>query len=620
MNNIIKSIEIKNFRSIERSKIKCSPYNLFAGLNDAGKSNVLKALNLFFNGQTDFRTPLDFTRDFNKNALAKARKKEKSVKKKQLITIAIEFQPPSSYESLKCQPFKITHTFDRYGSVTKTYNSVRSNVGDKKKMAMSRLFNKIEFVYIPALKGPNVMQYLLSLIGNQQLISEGEIESLNASIENSTTGLAQLLNKSELNISARLGLPNQLQGFWQNLSVSTAHETGGLLDKEEDSSNFQIPLNLRGDGIKSKFIPPLLQWLNNQRNNKIFVWGIDEPENSLEFTAADDLSTQFCNNYAKDVQIFATTHSIAFLQPQKDGSGVAPSIFKVERTQDTGISEVRDLETLFREQDTISLVELLGISDLSKSIMDKVRQWKVDSENANMRINALEKRFSAEFPTRLFICEDEGCKILWQRLLNLAGIADISVECSGGCAKMEIEIALKRHSKSDNNYKPKIFRQIDRDGFTPEQVLALERIFQDKWAKLGTYKLSYLPVYEMENFAIILLVDEFNGLLSANTNKRDLARDAFTKAATSNLRAVRRIVEDKFGGEEKAHFNFDDDSAMKKIADGDILRLHPGKELQKLKESFDAISHLKAIDNLEELPNELQAYLQCIKQFFAPNQ
>ncbi len=52
----IHSIRIKNFRSIKNEYLEAKDMNIFVGLNDAGKSNVLKALNLFFCGETDYKT------------------------------------------------------------------------------------------------------------------------------------------------------------------------------------------------------------------------------------------------------------------------------------------------------------------------------------------------------------------------------------------------------------------------------------------------------------------------------------------------------------------------------------------------------------------------------------
>ncbi len=56
----IKRIHVKNFRSLVDETIELSDFNFFVGKNDSGKSNVLKALNLFFNMSTDFDTAFDF--------------------------------------------------------------------------------------------------------------------------------------------------------------------------------------------------------------------------------------------------------------------------------------------------------------------------------------------------------------------------------------------------------------------------------------------------------------------------------------------------------------------------------------------------------------------------------
>lgn len=62
MNNLISQIEITNFRSIKYEKIDCSAYNLFCGQNDVGKSNILKALNLFLIRKLTLKLRLIFLR------------------------------------------------------------------------------------------------------------------------------------------------------------------------------------------------------------------------------------------------------------------------------------------------------------------------------------------------------------------------------------------------------------------------------------------------------------------------------------------------------------------------------------------------------------------------------
>ena len=89
---IIDQIEIKNFRSFGNRKgettrlVKLNPLNILSGSNDSGKSNILRGLNLFFNGNTDIDQFFDFQRDFFK----KETPDDKDIKE-ELVTIKIWF-------------------------------------------------------------------------------------------------------------------------------------------------------------------------------------------------------------------------------------------------------------------------------------------------------------------------------------------------------------------------------------------------------------------------------------------------------------------------------------------------------------------------------------------------
>ena len=68
---IIDKIEIKHFRSFlgtpqiyEAQILDLIDLNIFSGANDSGKSNILRALNLFFNNEISYGTPFEFDRDF----------------------------------------------------------------------------------------------------------------------------------------------------------------------------------------------------------------------------------------------------------------------------------------------------------------------------------------------------------------------------------------------------------------------------------------------------------------------------------------------------------------------------------------------------------------------------
>ena len=68
---IISKISIEYYRSLKKVSIKdINHLNVFSGINDIGKSNVLKALDAFFN-----KPKINFLDDFNKERLSEVRRK-----------------------------------------------------------------------------------------------------------------------------------------------------------------------------------------------------------------------------------------------------------------------------------------------------------------------------------------------------------------------------------------------------------------------------------------------------------------------------------------------------------------------------------------------------------------
>ncbi len=389
MNDLITKIEIISFRSIERITIPVKEINIFSGSNDIGKSNILKAINLFFNNQTDFLKPLKFEDDYNKVSRAKA---QRSTKMKQLIKIRIYLKPPTSYKTLSGEKnLFIERQFDRDGERFERYSTDDS----KKKASIKRIINKVKYVYIPALKGESVLQYLLSLIGEQKLITDGDISSLNNSISNKTKDLKEILGDSGIEIGTNFGLPTLLADFWQKLSVNTSYEQFEKLDTDIKGSNkksklnpsqYSISLLNRGEGIKSKYIPPLLKWLDKNDQTKEFIWGIDEPENSLEFGLSDKLARLFFNDYSRSNQIFLTSHSLAFINPPKDIT-IQPTVFKV-RKDEYGATQWENMQDLFKKQSKYDLYEELGILLAQKEFIEEYRSVVHEKESLKSKVDS----------------------------------------------------------------------------------------------------------------------------------------------------------------------------------------------------------------------------------------
>ena len=71
--DLITRVEVAYYRSIYKARLDgLGGTNVLFGRNDSGKSNVLRALNLFFNNETNPGLKFDFDRDFCHARVAEA--------------------------------------------------------------------------------------------------------------------------------------------------------------------------------------------------------------------------------------------------------------------------------------------------------------------------------------------------------------------------------------------------------------------------------------------------------------------------------------------------------------------------------------------------------------------
>lgn len=298
---IISAIEIQNFRSIKSARIELKQLTMFVGQNDVGKSNVLKAINLFFNNETDRDKYFNFDTDYSKFAV-KLKKKAEEIK----ITLFID--PPPNYHS--SQQIRWTKIYRKNGL---HHNNVKFADGSEFP-PRSKLFawlENIRYTYVPAIKDSLFFELLLEKL-HDSLADTIESELINAGKnftdaikENSLELLGQL--DSRLGMTSQIALPNNLQRLFRTLNFVSSD--GG----------FDISLDNRGDGLKTRHIPVILKFIADQYNiNKVkgspninMIWGYEEPENNLEIQTSFTFANQLFE-YSNQIQILLTTHSPAF--------------------------------------------------------------------------------------------------------------------------------------------------------------------------------------------------------------------------------------------------------------------------------------------------------------------
>ncbi|EPG0533139.1 ATP-dependent nuclease [Vibrio harveyi] len=399
---MIRKITIKNFRSIDSQTIDAKDLTVFVGSNDAGKSNILRALNLFFNNQTDFKVPFSFFSDFNKYA-------QVGKKKAKEIVISLELKLPESFRRGDYpttvyweKAWRVSGLHREKKSFTKVKNGNKYEYPDFPSYSkIPDLLNKIEYSYVPAIKDSvyladlqGQMYDVLSTIADQDLHSsasrfEEEIQVHFADLISTVSGT--------LSDASSIKLPRNLRSIFETLEFD----------------NDGIPLRRRGDGIKARHIPIMLLFkamkMNSIKNYGIVphIWGFEEPENNVEMSACFNMAEQFVSAAEKKVQILLTSHSPAFYD-----------IDSTENISSTTLCIRRpDKFSEITNADTSELHEEMGFMPfIASQIKEAQEKWAqkvsdLENEKDELKKELAEKADDSEIP-RLFVEGDSDRRFL----------------------------------------------------------------------------------------------------------------------------------------------------------------------------------------------------------------
>ncbi|MCP4049273.1 MAG: ATP-binding protein [bacterium] len=341
---LIEKIEIKYFRSFGEKNVKIidlKDLNIFSGSNDVGKSNILKALNLFFNDEISIGEKFNLRSDLS--FLQRERSQKKLEDKKNIRTeddpyaaqrdlfvkIKIFFNRPIlSEKSTTPEKFWVEKKWDKNGfniqtsNIQGAYRKKNKRVPTQRQIGaiqgqLTQFLNSINFEYIPAVKDRQFLQYLFKKLQNSLFDRDSSFKKtsgeINARITKTTQDLFSEF-KDKTGVQAEFSIPESLIDFFTTINVST--ENG-------------ISLYSRGDGIQARFIPAILNEISKGKKNTI--WGFEEPENSYEYRNAELLAKDFLEIYSKNKQVFITSHTKEFLSLIK-GNEEKASLHRVYKT------------------------------------------------------------------------------------------------------------------------------------------------------------------------------------------------------------------------------------------------------------------------------------------------
>lgn len=376
---IIKSVQIRKFRSLKSvtKKLEFSDLNIFVGQNDQGKSNLLRALNLFFNNETDMDIRFRFSDDYCYHSnTGKGTRHE--------IRIDLVIDPPKR-RFKHAKPLRWTKRWRQDGSIIEERKYIDSGKEVPPRDGVSQWLDKIRYRYIPAIKGQS---YFSALMGElHDVLNEAHADTLSTQGEEFISGIQNVTQDITKDLSEQIGISNTIQ------VPSDFKQLFSNLDFGVRLGTNTYHLKQRGDGIKIRHIPVILKYMSAQERNisragyvkPDTIWGFEEPENNLELRYAFELAKTF-KEYSKDIQIFVTTHSPAFYAlDQTENDGV--NTFYISQGEDncTQVSRVS-------HDEADELHENMGLLPLITPYLTKIYEHQNEIKNLKVRVDELEDK------------------------------------------------------------------------------------------------------------------------------------------------------------------------------------------------------------------------------------
>lgn len=326
---LIQGLRIEGFRSIQDESLEeLDHLTALVGKNSTGKSNVLRALNLFFNGEVEPGKPVDFRRDHYEQT--------PPLKKKKRIRITVAFQIPDKFkfrsELTKVASlgprFEISRVWEldeRHNPISRFEVLVDGEIVDGSEDLSRQFLGLVSYRYVPNRTVPaRLLQTESQNLANSIVIRMKGDKNAGPLLEALDAASERLLQNASSSMHGS-GAP------LSNPSLATPSSLGELLNLTGFQASGQHGVEVQdeewGSGHQAFFLFQLLQTLDTDYSRffgwrQATVWGVEEPESALHRDLETALAEEF-RGWARDesrrIQILETTHSAVFTMASDGG-------------------------------------------------------------------------------------------------------------------------------------------------------------------------------------------------------------------------------------------------------------------------------------------------------------
>ena len=457
----IKLLTIHNFRSIKEVKFSLEDYVILVGANNAGKSNVLTALRIFYEDEIKFNEKSDFPK-FQTEDNESWIEIEYLLTNEEFINLKEEYK--NSNGVLKVRKYLKSQDRNRVKTNQSNIYGYENAILSENLFYGAKNISQAKLgtvVYIPEvsktdetlkLTGPSPLRNVITFVMKKVVKTSKSFESLNTAFEEFNNKFSEEASEDGFSLSKLGEEINDSLKEWEvefNLNINPVRTEGIIknlvshyvidknLDKERD-------VKCLGQGLQRHLIYTLLKLSSQYTENKTYekkefspeltLILFEEPEAFLhpgqqEFLniSLEELSSE------KGQQIIISTHSPIFVSKN---IAVISNLVKLKR--ENGITHVfqvsEDILKTIIEQNN-ELVQLfqskLNDPSISKSIKVEIKRTLGDTEDAI--------RMEEESIRYMLWLDSERCS---------AFFSDIVLICEGATEKALIDYLIKNKWKN----------------------------------------------------------------------------------------------------------------------------------------------------------------------------